>query len=114
MSDECFRVNIRPPDPDQDPPPPPPPPGILRADDFLLLDFEFFNLRVSTPTPGKPVLTVVDRGKPAFVVVVFPPQNIAEQAFWLAADEPGKVFPVPPGQPPGPSVSVPLTSLAAS
>jgi hypothetical protein len=64
----------------------------LRADDFLSVDFEFVNLQVSTPSPGKPVLTVVNPANPAFIIVTFPPQNIAEQAFWLAAD----TFRVPP------------------
>jgi hypothetical protein len=76
----------------------------LRADDFLSLEFEFVNLQVSTPSLGKPVLSVVNPANPGFIIVTFQPQNIAEQAFWLAADEPGKTFDVrpPPGQPPDP------------
>ena len=66
--------------------------SVLRADDFLALEFEFVNLQVSIPSPGKPVLTIVDRARPAFIIVTFPPQSIAEQAFWLAAD----TFRVPP------------------
>src|SRR5262249_8373465 len=61
-------------------------------------------LRVSTPSPGKPVLTLVNPAESGFIIVIFPPQNIAEQAFWLAADEPGKALNVQPApdQPPYP------------
>jgi hypothetical protein len=75
----------------------------LRADDFLALDFEFINLRLSTPSPGKPVLTIANSANPAFIVVTFPPQNIAEQAFWLAA----KGFPVLPPDPTPPDETLP-------
>jgi hypothetical protein len=77
----------------------------LRADDFLSVEFEFVNLQVSMPSPGRPVLTIVNPAQPAHIIVHFPPQSIAEQAFWLAADEPGKVFPVPPDQPPEPGAT---------
>jgi hypothetical protein len=86
----------------------------VRADDFLLLNFEFINLQVSTPNPGSPVLTIVDPAKPAFIYVNFPAQSTAEQAFWLAADGPGRVFHVPPGQPAEPGASEPPMSPAGS
>jgi hypothetical protein len=81
----------------------------LRADDFLSLEFEFVNLQVSTDSPGKPVLSVVNPAYPTFIIVTFPPQNIAEQDFWLAADEHGKTFHVTPapGQPPDPPATEP-------
>ena len=56
----------------------------LRRDDFLALVFEFVNLKVvKTPAPAK--LVRVTAGQPAYIIVHFPPQNIAEQAFFEAA-----------------------------
>ena len=34
--------------------------SVLRADDFISLEFEFINLQVSMPSPGKPALTMVN------------------------------------------------------
>ena len=98
MSDQHFPIKTVGPFPQN------PTLSALRADDFLSLKFEFVNLQVSTPTPGKPVLTIVNPTQSGFIIVSFPPQNIAEQAFWMAADEPGKALPVrpPPDQPPYP------------
>jgi hypothetical protein len=66
--------------------------SVLRADDFISLEFEFIKLAVSMPSPGKPALTIVNPAHPAYIIVTFPPQSIAGQAFWLAAD----TFRVPP------------------
>jgi hypothetical protein len=82
----------------------------LRADDLLSLQFDFINLQVSTLSPGQPVLTIVNPANPAFIVVTFPPQNIAEQAFWLDDHR----LHVPPGQPPEPGGTESPTSPVVS
>src|SRR5258708_4150871 len=98
MSDQHFPIKTVGPFPQN------PTVSALRADDFLSLDFDFAHLRVPPPSLGKPVLTIVNPADSGFIIFPFPPQNIAEQAFWLAANEPGKALPVqpPPGQPPYP------------
>ncbi len=52
--------------------------SLLRPDDFVALDFEFHNLRIQ----GSQL--VRETAGDAFVVVVFPPQSIAEEAFFEA------------------------------
>ncbi|MBV8417312.1 MAG: hypothetical protein JO251_19075, partial [Verrucomicrobia bacterium] len=110
MSDQHFPIKTFGPFPQN------PTLSALRVDDFLSLEFEFVNLQVSTPSPGKPVLTIVNPAQSGFIIVSFPPQNIAEQAFWMAADEPGKALPVqpPPDQPPyPPATELPNVSSVA-
>ncbi len=51
---------------------------LLRPEDFLALQFEFHNLRIQ----GSEL--VRETSGDAFVVVVFPPQSIAEEAFFEA------------------------------
>lgn len=58
---------------------------VLRPEDMLKLDFTFFNLKVQD---GK--LVHSNSKKPAYIVVEFPPQNIAEEAFFEA----DKRFPI--------------------
>jgi hypothetical protein len=70
----------------------------FRAEDFLVLYFEFVNLRVSQAGQGQ-TLNIVDSSKPAFIVVHFPAQNIAEQAFFEASNQPGRTFHLPPSDP---------------
>jgi hypothetical protein len=66
---------------------------VLRPEDMLKLDFIFFNLKLQD---GK--LVHINSKKPAYIVVEFPPQNIAEEAFFESAkdtEDPTKVaFPV--------------------
>ncbi len=57
---------------------------LLRPDDLLHLDYEFVNLKLLT-AGGAPRLTREVAGQPAFVVVHFPAQSIAEQANELGA-----------------------------
>jgi hypothetical protein len=54
---------------------------VLRPDDLLLLDFEFINLNLETGDAKGAKLVPVS-GKQAYIVVHFPPQNIAEEAFF--------------------------------
>ena len=56
---------------------------VLRPDDLLLLDFEFINLNLETGDAKVSRLVPVS-GKQAYIVVNFPPQNIAEEAFFEA------------------------------
>jgi hypothetical protein len=70
----------------------------FRPEDFLVLHFEFVNLRVSQAGQGQ-ALNILDPGKPSFIIVHFPPQNIAEQAFFEASNGQGKTFPLPPSDP---------------
>jgi len=51
----------------------------LRSDDFLSLDFEFDNFTLDTSSnPAK----LLPAGNPAYIIVTFPPQSVAEQAFY--------------------------------
>lgn len=74
---------------------------LLRPDDLLTLTVEAQNLRLDTTDPKKPVLVVDQSSQPAYLIVTFAPQNIAEQAFF----ETGNVTTqpafnrVPPGTP---------------
>lgn len=59
---------------------------VLRPEDMLQLDFKFINLKIQD---GKLVLD--NSEKPAYIVVGFPPQNIAEEAFF---EEDNDNFPI--------------------
>lgn len=53
---------------------------LLRFEDLLCLEFEFINLKLDTS--GKPArLVPQDASEPCYLVVRFPPQHIAEEAF---------------------------------
>jgi hypothetical protein len=52
---------------------------VLRADDLLVLQLDFYNLRLESGVSGKQL--VPDGAGDSFVIVHFPPQHIAEQAF---------------------------------
>ena len=54
--------------------------SVLRPEDLLVLRFEFLNLQLQSGNSGGQ-LTRADSGKASYIVVHFPPQNIAEQAF---------------------------------
>jgi hypothetical protein len=69
----------------------------LRPDDLLNLDFEFINLKLNPGNP--PTLVRQNAGSPAYLIVHFPPQSIAEEAFYEVAEEfnaPGKSDPLRP------------------
>jgi hypothetical protein len=71
--------------------------SILRPEDLLALCFEFRNLRLRTGPFRKPTLEVCDRTAEAYVIVHFPPQHIAEQAFLETLQD---VQTEPPTEPP--------------
>ncbi len=54
--------------------------SVLRPDDLLALDFECVNLKVKAGVPPK--LVREKASAPAYIIVHFPPQHIAEQAFF--------------------------------
>src|SRR4029077_9907811 len=88
------------------PPEPPrePPPDfqaeLVRPDDLLTLHLAGYNLK---PTGNaQPVLGRIDATKEAVLVVTFPPQNIAETAYYANAN-PQPPPPLPPGIPAQPS-----------
>jgi hypothetical protein len=56
---------------------------VVRPDDLLYFELELVNLRVQDGAP--PHLVRIDEAKPAHLVVHFPPQHIAEQAFFEVA-----------------------------
>lgn len=59
----------------------------LRPEDMLALDFEFLNLKlVNLPSPH---LVKENRNQPAYMIVHFPPQHIAEEAFYETSPELG-------------------------
>ena len=56
--------------------------SVLRPEDMLKLDFRFINLKLKDEK-----LLVLDKMKTAYMVVEFPPQNIAEEAFFEADND---------------------------
>jgi hypothetical protein len=97
---------------------------VLRPDDLVHLQFDAFNLRLDTTTPGSPRLVVVDATQHAYLVVRFPAQSIAEKAYFetaahVSANPPFNDFPPPPAlggadDPLDPAGSVPRRMAAAS
>ena len=55
---------------------------VIRPSDLVCLAFQGDNLKIDTSQPGKPALVVDITQRPAFLTVVFPPQTIAETAFF--------------------------------
>jgi hypothetical protein len=60
--------------------------SVLRPEDLLSLRFEFINLRLQI-RDGRSVLARDKVDKPAYIVVHFPPQSIAEEAFFEESTE---------------------------
>jgi hypothetical protein len=56
--------------------------AILRPDDLLVLGVQAVNLRLDTSAPNRPRLVREAPGEAAYLVYVFPPQSVAEQAFF--------------------------------
>lgn len=73
--------------------------SVLRPEDFVKIEFEFRNLTIQGS--GLPVVVKSKAGSPAYLIAHFPPQNIAEKAYFEADN--GK-FPVKdtPGKPSDP------------
>lgn len=57
---------------------------LIRPDDLLNLRIRGENLRLNGNDPKYPVLEVENADKPAFLVLTFPPQTIAERAYFEA------------------------------
>lgn len=68
--------------------------SVLRARDLLNLRFDFYNLQLKTDLPLGPRLERKDHTNDAVIVITFPPQNIAERAFF-EAQSPGDGCPDP-------------------
>ena len=78
---------------------------LLRPDDLLNLRVDSINLRMDTSSAKVPVLVVDDTQQPAYLVVEFPPQSIAEGAYYEASvvkpeGAPGVTDPDQPNPPP--------------
>lgn len=69
--------------------------AVLRPEDLLSLEFEFFNFQLQTGASGRAQLSRDSSAKPAYIIVHFQPQSIAEEAFFDA----GNI--APPPAPPG-------------
>jgi hypothetical protein len=77
---------------------------ILRPDDLVNLSIDAHNLKLDTSDPKKPALVIDDKSSPAFLIVTFPPQSIAERAYFEVGNitsQPTFNQP-PPGAPPPP------------
>ena len=72
--------------------------SVLRRDDLLALDFQFFNLALEGGAGKPPQLVRKDATQPAFLVAQFnSPQNIAEQAYLEDYKDPkGQIIKEPP------------------
>ncbi|KPV42734.1 hypothetical protein SE17_44410, partial [Kouleothrix aurantiaca] len=66
-----------------------------RTGDLLALRIDALNLRLDAGDPAAPQLVIDDAAQPAYLVVHFPPQTIAEAAYFRSAPTPA-----PPGEPP--------------
>jgi hypothetical protein len=72
--------------------------AVRRPDDLLVLDFDFINLKVESRL-GHRVVKRADTIGDSLIIVSFPPQHIAEEAYYKSADECGsseKMPAVPP------------------
>ncbi len=58
---------------------------LVRSEDLLNLRVEIAGLRLDSTDAANPVLIVDDPQQPAFLTVTFPPQTIAESAYFEAA-----------------------------
>ncbi len=81
---------------------------VLRPDDLLTLTIEAQNLRLDATNPKQPMLVVDDPSSPAYLIITFPPQSIAEKAYFEVGN-PQPPFNNPPsGTPPLGSSNDPL------
>ncbi len=93
---------------------------VLRPDDLLALSVRTVNLRLDASRPGRPRLVRDTPGQPAYLVIAFPPQSIAEQAFFETAlvnqpafNPPTPSLPKPPPLPGGPETPLAPGTVAA-
>jgi hypothetical protein len=57
---------------------------LIRPDDLLNLQVQFDNLRIDLRDEEKPSLVIKNAQQPAFLTFIFPPQTIAERAYFEA------------------------------
>ena len=62
---------------------------VIRPDDLLNLSIECRNLQLDKSDRANPVLVPTDAVQPAYLIVHFPPQTIAEEAVYEPRKEPG-------------------------
>lgn len=86
--------------------------NILRPDDLVVLSIELHNLRLNTTDPKKPELVLDRQGRPAFLVVYFQPQSIAEKAYF-ETDPNNPHYPKFDKTPPPPKIGTSSTKLPA-
>lgn len=95
---------------------------VLRPDDLLALSVRTVNLRLDASRPGRPRLVRETPGQPAYLVITFPAQSIAEQAFFetAAVNQPAfnppkttPAVPSPPALPGGPEQPAAPGNVAA-
>jgi hypothetical protein len=73
---------------------------VLRPEDLLTLTIEAQNLRLDTTDPKQPMLVVDNKSSPAYIIVTFPPQSIAEKAYFEVGNPQPPFNTPPPGTPP--------------
>ncbi|HYG60151.1 MAG TPA: hypothetical protein VD902_18950, partial [Symbiobacteriaceae bacterium] len=76
--------------------------SVLRPEDLLVLHFEFVNLALSAGSGRAARLVRQAANRPAYLIVTFPPQAIAERAFY-ETETPGSPGDETPTMPPVPS-----------
>jgi hypothetical protein len=81
--------------------------SLLRPDDLLVLDVEAVNLNLDTSNPKHPMLVVTDGTQPAYLVINFQPQCIADQAFF---ETDPKIPKNPPQATPPPGTATPTAT----
>ena len=54
---------------------------VVRPDDLLNLHLRGVNLRLNSDDPKYPILEVEETQRPAYLIVTFPPQTIAEDVY---------------------------------
>jgi len=81
--------------------------SLLRPDDLLVLNIEAVNLNLDTSNPKHPMLVVTDGTQPAYLVINFQPQCIAEKAFF---ETDPKIPKNPPQATPPPGTATPTAT----
>lgn len=84
--------------------------AVLRPDDLLALRVQLVNMKV-TPAPSGGTAPILQRSSDtgdAFIVLHFPPQSVAEQAFFETVAPSGTPNVPPTAPPPAPDVNPPL------
>ncbi len=62
---------------------------VLRPEDLLSLRFGFINMSLETAGDAGPRMVRTDPTEPAYMIVHFPPQSVAERAYFETADPEG-------------------------